>query len=175
MQVSEEALLPSGEWKLGHRRSHSDIDPDVSCFHFVSKAAGTGTAAGEKAGHVSEAAAVDEVDGLLNIRQMDQAHDGSEDLSSGKCPSHRNVFQDGGEKKVSRLQPGERNVSAIDNGTGPFSDSFSDQTGNTLLALWRYDWSHLDAFDESVARLSAAGGLYQAFRDLLMFSNRHDD
>src|SRR5215467_3444567 len=47
MQIAEEAVLPSAEWKIRHRRGNSDIDPNVAGWSLVAEPSGRRSARGK--------------------------------------------------------------------------------------------------------------------------------
>src|SRR5262245_36439900 len=56
VQVAKEALIPTAEREIGHRRGHADIDANVSSIRLVAELARRRPAAGEDAGHVAKGA-----------------------------------------------------------------------------------------------------------------------
>ena len=66
MQVAEETVFPTAEREECHGRGDSDVDTDVADLRFIAKLAGGGAAVGEKARHVTIAAAIDKRDGIVN-------------------------------------------------------------------------------------------------------------
>src|SRR5882762_934896 len=84
MHVAEEAVFPSAEWKIRHRRGHADIDADVACGRFVPESARRCAAGCEKRGLVAIGTALQERQRFIHVARMDQTQYRAEDFRIGK-------------------------------------------------------------------------------------------
>src|SRR4051794_38773993 len=80
VQIAEERVLLPTEGEGSRRRSHTDVDTDVTGIDAVLEFAGMSTVVGEDAGGVTVLAAVDDLDSAIQIVSLHHGENGAKDL-----------------------------------------------------------------------------------------------
>src|SRR5215472_8149534 len=93
MENAEEAFLPPVEREIGHRRSYTDVDPDISGRRFVAEFARRGAAGGEQRSLVAIGALAHEIDCLIDVVRVHQAQHRAENLGIGQRTGRRHAIQ----------------------------------------------------------------------------------
>src|ERR1022692_3119550 len=73
VEIAEEAVLPSAEGEVGHRRGDADVDADISRGRFVAEAARGGSARREQRRLIAVSAAFEESERFVHVIGVDEA------------------------------------------------------------------------------------------------------
>src|ERR1700740_3458118 len=103
VQNAEEALIPAGDRKIGHRRGDSDVDANISRRRFVAEPARRGAAGRKERRLVPVRAASQEFHGLVNRIGVNQAEHRAKNLRVRQLAGGRQSIKDRRREEISRF------------------------------------------------------------------------
>src|SRR5579863_9835945 len=83
VEIAEETVLPSAEWKISHGCGDPDVDADVAGGRLVAEAARGRAARGKQRRLVAVGAALEEGESVVHAAGVDQAQHRAEDFGVG--------------------------------------------------------------------------------------------
>src|SRR3984885_9163112 len=150
VQIAEEAVFPSAEWKIGHGRGNSDVNPDIARGRFVAKAARGRSAGSEQRSLVAVGAVFEKGQSFVHIFGVNEAENGAENLCVSEIAGCGNVVENSRLHEVSRFVFRDLRIAAVEQNFCTLLLAEADQRLHAFFALRRDDGPHLHICVESV-------------------------
>src|ERR1700732_2282363 len=176
VEIAEEAVLPSTEREISHRRGNSNVDADISRGCFITEAARGRTARREQRGLIAVGTALEEGERFAQVASVDQAEHRTEDFGVGQLARLRYVVKDSRVDEVSGFVLRDFGLASIEQNLCALLLAHADQRFDSLFALRRDHWSHLHALVEPVADCEFRSRIGDRVAEcLLRFADRDRD
>src|SRR6202011_1130967 len=168
VEIAEEAVLPSTEREVSHRRGDSNVDADISRGCFIAEAARGRTARREQRGLIAVGTALQKGERFVHVAGVDEAEHRTEDFGVGQLAGRRYVVKDSWVDEVSGFVLRDFGLASIEQNLCALFLANADQRFDPLFALWRDHWSHLHAWVEPVADFEFRSRIGDRFAECLL-------
>src|SRR6202049_501843 len=176
VEIAEEAVLPSTEREVSHRRGDSNVDADISRWCFIAEATRGRTARREQRGLIAVGTALQESERFVHVAGVDEAEHRTEDFGVGQLAGLRYVVKDSWVDEVSGFVLRDFGLASIEQNLCSLLLANADQRFDSLFALRRDHWSHLHASVEPVADFEFRSRIGDRVAEcLLRFADRDRD
>ncbi|KNC31680.1 hypothetical protein FF38_10339, partial [Lucilia cuprina] len=157
MMITTERAASTGEGEHGQGYRDGYINTYLTNIDFVDKFAGGGTIGGENGGTVTVGIGIGQLDGFIQSISLKDNQNGAKDFLLIAVHIGGDIGQDGGSYKITILEAGYLNVTAIQDKLGTLFNTRFNQITNTFLGLSRDNGTNISAGNMTSINLQFLG------------------